>query len=182
MLRVWKFLTFVYRLGGANKYALAGLRILASVLGLLTPKDSHKFKWNQFAGLKEGPRTRIPRDLRLEQHNKVGKGQVRLMGLQNMTNESVEEGTKSEGAMEKIIHNARKDFEIDRHKDYYSNKTRSAPIASILEQIHHKSVTFKYTPGRGYKAFPKFRRDIFQGINKKATHRWIKKHKLKWHR
>ena len=181
LLRVWKFLTFVYRLGGANKYALAGLWIQASVLSLLTPKDAHKFKWNRFAGLKEGPGTRIPRNLRLEQHNKVAKGQVRVMGLQNIRNESVE-GTKSEGAMEKIIHNARKDFGVDKRKGHHSNKTRSATFASILEQIHHKIDTFKYTPGYEYKAFPKFRRDIFQGINKKATHRWIKKHKFKWHR
>ena len=145
--RLWKFLTSVYRLGGANKYALAGLWIQASVLGLLTPKDDQKFTWNRFAGLKEGPGTRIPRDLRLEQHNKVAKGQVRAMGLQSIRNESVEKGTKSEEAMEKIIHNARKDFRIDKRKGHHSNKTTSATFATILEQIHHKSDTFKYTPG-----------------------------------
>lgn len=74
---VWKFLTFIYRCGGGNKYALSGLQIQASLLGLLTPKDAHKFKWNRFAGLIEDPGTRIPRDLRLEQHNKVCKSQVR---------------------------------------------------------------------------------------------------------
>lgn len=36
--RVWKFLTFLYQLKGANKYALAGLQIQASVLGLSTQK------------------------------------------------------------------------------------------------------------------------------------------------
>ena len=182
LLRVWKFLTFVYRLEGANKYALAGLRIQASVLGLLTPKDAHRFKRNRFAGLREGPGARIPRDLRLEQHNKVGKGQVRAMGLQNITNQSVEEGTKSEGAMEKIINETREDFGIDKRKGHHSNKSRNVTFTTILEQIHHKIVTFKYTPGREYQAFPKFCRNIFQGINKKSTHRWITKHKRKWHR
>ena len=176
MSGVWKFLTFIYR---CNKYALSGLQIQASLLGLLTPKDAHKFKWNRFAGLKEGPGTRIPRDLRMEQHNKVCKSQVRSMGLQNITNVSVQEGTKSEGAMEKTIHNTRKDFGINKHKGHHSNKTRSATFALILEQIHHKSYTFKYTPSHEHRAFPKFRRDIFQEINKKATHWWIK---LKWHR
>lgn len=50
LLRVWKFLTFLYRLKGANKYALAGLRVQASILGLLTPRDAHRFTWNRFAG------------------------------------------------------------------------------------------------------------------------------------
>ena len=38
-MRMWKFLTFVYRLKGANKYALAGLWIQASMLGLLTQRS-----------------------------------------------------------------------------------------------------------------------------------------------
>lgn len=59
LIRVWKFLTFLYHLNGANKYALAGLRVQASMLGLLTPKDAHRFKWNRFAGLQEGPGRRI---------------------------------------------------------------------------------------------------------------------------
>jgi len=154
--RVWKFLTFIYRFGGGNKYALSGLWIQASLLGLLTPKDAHKFKWNRFAGLKEGPGTRIQGDLRLEQDNKVCKGQVRAMGLQNITNASVEEGTKSEGAMEKIIHNTRKDFGINKHKGHHSNKTRSATFASILEQIHHKSDTLSTLPAMNTRHSPSY--------------------------
>ena len=30
---------------------------------LLTPGDAHRFKWNRFAGLQEGPGTRISSDL-----------------------------------------------------------------------------------------------------------------------
>lgn len=126
--------------------------------------------------------TRIARDLRLEQHNKVGRAEVRAMGIQNITNTSVEEVTKSEGAIEKLILNVRNDFGIKKHKGHHSNKSRNATFASILEQIHHKSATFKYIHGREYQAFQKFCRNIFQGINKKSTHQWIKKHKCKWHR
>ena len=182
LVRVWKFFTFLYRLDGANKYAIAALRLQASVLGLLTPKDAHRLKWNRFAGLREGPGTRIARDLRLEQHNKVGKEEVRAMGLQNISNQSVEEVSKSEGAMEKIIHDVKNDYGMKKRQGHHSDKSKNATFASILEQVHHKSATFKYTPGREYKEFPKFSRNIFQGINKKSTHRWIRKKKSKWHR
>ena len=47
LMRVWKFLTFAYRLVGANRYALPGLRIQASLFGPLIPKDSYRFKWNR---------------------------------------------------------------------------------------------------------------------------------------
>ena len=36
------------------------------------------------------------------------------MGLQNITNQSIEAVTESEGAIEKNIHDARKDFGIDK--------------------------------------------------------------------
>ena len=73
---------------GQVSNALAGLRVQASILGLLTPKDAHRFKWNRCAGLQEGPGTKISRDLRLEQHNKVAKGDIRAMGIQNINDNS----------------------------------------------------------------------------------------------
>ena len=160
---MWKFLTFLYRLKGASKYALASLRIQASVLGLLTSKDAHRFKWNRFAGLREGPGTKIARDLRLEQHNKVGKGEVRAMGIQNITNQGVKVVTKSEGAMEKLIHDVRNDFGMKKHKGHHSDNNRNATFASILEQAHHKSATFSYTPDRECKAIPQVSQEHFSG-------------------
>ena len=99
----------------------------------------------------------------MEQHNKVGKGEVRAMGIQNITNQSVEEVTKSEGAIEKIIHDFRNDFGMKKHKVHHSDNNRNATFASILEQVHHKSATLSYTPGHEYKAFPMFRRNLFSG-------------------
>lgn len=87
-MRVWTFLTLLFCLNGANKYALGGLRVQASILGLFTPKDAHRIKWNCFAGLLERPGRKISRDLRLEQYNKVAKGDIRAMGIQNINDKS----------------------------------------------------------------------------------------------
>ena len=105
LIRVWKFLTLLFCLNEANKYALAGLCVQASIVGLLISKDAHIFKWNRFAGLQEGHGTRISRDLRLEQHNKIAKGDIRAMGAQNINDKSMVELSKPEGAIliEKII-------------------------------------------------------------------------------
>lgn len=62
LVRVWKFLTLLFRLRGCHKYALAGIRLIASTEGLLTPCKAHQLIWNRFAGLKDGPGTRISRD------------------------------------------------------------------------------------------------------------------------
>ena len=54
LLRAWKFFTYLFHLKGHNKYALAGLRLIASVEGLLTPCQAHRLTWNRFAGKKGG--------------------------------------------------------------------------------------------------------------------------------
>ena len=38
------------------------------------------------------------------------------MGIQNITNQSVEKVTKSEGVMEKIIYDVRNDFGMKKHQ------------------------------------------------------------------
>ena len=101
------------------------------------------------------------------------------MGLQNINASSVEEGTKSEGALEKIVHTTEKNCQM---KGSSFQKSGNATFTLVLEQIYHKSATFKYTPGHEYKTFPKFKRNTFQAIDKKSTHQWIKKHRQKWHR
>ena len=89
LLRVWKFLTYIFRLTGCFKYALAGLRLIASVKGLLTPREAHRLTRNRFAGVKIGPGKRISRDLRVEQLNKIAKEEIRALGFPNINDESV---------------------------------------------------------------------------------------------
>ena len=40
----------------------------------------HRFKWNRFAGLQEGPGARISSDLCSEQHNNMAKEDIRAIG------------------------------------------------------------------------------------------------------
>jgi hypothetical protein len=77
LMRVWKFLTLFYRCGGSHKYALAGLRLSASRLALLTPKQAHRLTWNRFANTRVGKGNCISRDLRLEKINQVSKQAIR---------------------------------------------------------------------------------------------------------
>lgn len=118
----------------------------------------------------------------MEQLNKVAKEEIRALGFQNINDQSVQENTKSEGNMEKILQGAREDFGLNKRKGHHANKTRNVTFSTILEQVHHKGALFKFAAGCEFKAFPKFQRNVFQGIQRKSTHRWINKHKRKWHR
>lgn len=79
-----------------SKYALAALRLKASQLGLLTPGETHRLKWNRFASRKGGEGKCISRDLLVEQviwcHGNVS---VRWVHLTNKS--SIESSTKVQG-------------------------------------------------------------------------------------
>lgn len=66
-----------------SKYALAALRLKASQLGLLTPGETHRLKWNRFASRKGGEGKCISRDLLVEQVNMVSQECIREMGAPN---------------------------------------------------------------------------------------------------
>ena len=91
------------RIGGNNKYALAGLRLTASQVRLLNPQQAHQLKWNRFAATKQGPGKRISRDVRLENNNLVEKEKIRALGLPNINSDSIVKTTKSTGSMEKLL-------------------------------------------------------------------------------
>lgn len=112
LLRLWKFLTYIFRLKGHHKYALAGLRLISSVEGLITPRQADKLIWNRFAGRKEGKGTRIARDLRVEQLNKVSKEEIRALGFPNINEDIVLNATRTTAAIEELHTQTKKDLGI----------------------------------------------------------------------
>lgn len=50
----------------------------------------------------------------------------------------MQENTKSEGNIEKILQGAKEDFGMKKRKGHHANKTRNVTFSTILEQVHHK--------------------------------------------
>lgn len=179
--RVWKFLTFLYRVGGNNKYALAGLRLTASHLALLSPRQSHQLKWNRTAAAESGPGKRISRDLMVENNNLTAKGEIKALGFPNINNESIIKATRSTGPLQKILKMSNDDLGLSKRHTHHANKTRQDVFNRVLNQVHKQAAVFAYSPGRQYASFPGLK-PIFKSINRKQLHSWIKRHKTKWHR
>lgn len=181
MCRVWKFLTLLYRVGGNNKYALAGLRLTASQVGLLTPRQAHQLKWNRFAATKQGPGKRISRDLRLESNNVVAKEEIKALGFPNINSDSIVKTTKSTGFMEKLLKKARDELVLLKRTTHNCNKVRRDVFIRVLNQVHKQADIFCHTPGRQFRSFTPSS-PVFKQINRKQLHSWISRHKRKWHR
>lgn len=182
LVRLWRFLTLLFRMQGNNKYALAGLRLTASVKGLLTPKQAHRLTWNRFAATKPGPGKRISRDLRLEHVNKVSKEIIRSLGFPNINDQSIREATRATGITEKLLHQSNEDCGIAESNSGHCNKQKHPTFKIVLDQLVNRVKTFDYTPGRSYTAYANLKRNLFQDINKQQLHRWIKRHRTSWHK
>jgi hypothetical protein len=152
LLRAWKFFTYIFRLKGHNKYAFAGLRLIASVEGLLTPRQAHRLTWNRFAGTKNGKGKRISRDLRVEQPNKISKEEIRALGFPNINDESVQNATRATAAIEEMVTNSKADLEIEARSGHDCNKEALKAFSIIFDQVYNKAKAFSFEPGRHYHA------------------------------
>ena len=182
LLRVWNFLTVFYRANNHTKYALAALRLKASQLGLLTPREAHRLKWNRFASTKGGQGKCISRDLRLEQINKVSKESIRAMGAPNVNNNSIESSTKATGPLLGLLQQSKEDLAQGTRATHHTNKVKQQTFVTVLEQVHKKANVFNFKAGRKYTCFPEVENDLYNGVNVKQLHRWIRQHQKKWHR
>ena len=182
LVRVWKFLTLLFCLTGCHKYALAGLRLMASIEGLLTPRKAHQLTWNRFAGVKEGTGKRISRDERLEQLNKVAKEEIRSLGFPNINDENVVKATLSTGPVDKLIKQSNVDLGRTARSGHHCNKKATTTLKTILNQVHNKAKVFQKRNGREYRAFPQLKQDLFKDLRTGQLAKWMKKHKTLWHR
>jgi hypothetical protein len=182
LLRAWKFFTYIFRLKGHNKYALAGLRLIASVEGLLTPRQAHRLTWNRFAGTKKGKGKRISRDLRVEQLNKISKEEIRALGFPNINDESVQNATRATAAIEEMVTNSKADLEIEARSGHHCNKEALKAFSIIFDQVHNKAKVFSFEPGRHYHAFPDLSCEIYHDLSPQQLYKWIQMHRNRWHK
>jgi hypothetical protein len=176
------FLT-LFRLNGCHKYTLAGLRLIPSIEGLLTPRKAHQLTWNRFAGVKQGAGKRISRDERLEQLNKVSKEEIRSLGFPNINDENVVKATRATGPVDKLIKQLNADL-IKRvsRSGHHCKKRATSVLSTILKQIHNKAKVFQIQNGREYRAFPKLKQGLFKQLHMGQLGKWIKMYKTSWHR
>ncbi len=182
LLRAWKFFTYLFHLKGHNKYALAGLRLIASVEGLLTPRQAHRLTWNRFAGKKGGKGKRISRDLRVEQLNKISKEEIRALGFPNINDKSVQNATRTTAAMEQMVINSKADLGIEARSGHHCNKEALKQFGIIFDQVHTKANVFSFKEGRYYGAFPDLSSEIYHDLSPQQLYKWIKMHRDRWNR
>ena len=181
LIRFYNIFTFIFRMNGNHKYAYVCLRLKARELALLSPRVFHRLKWNRFVNNKGGPGKNISLDLRLEHINKVTKALIKSQGMQNLTDESVEEISKAIGGMEELVESTLNEAGVMKRSDHHSNTHVHNMFHTLFKEIHHNSNNFQKKPGRKLDVFKKFNSDIFNKLNKVLLVKWMKRLTNKWH-
>ena len=170
---MWNFLSVLYWTNNHTKYALEALRLKASQLGLLTPRQAHRLKWSRFANRKGGQGKCISRDLRFEQIDKVSKECIRAVGAPDMNSSAIESSTKSTGPLLGLLQQSKQVLSQEAHSTQHTNKVKQQTFVTVLEQIHRKADVFTFKFERRYTCFPVIKNDLYNGVNVKQLHRWI---------
>lgn len=178
VIRCWKYFTFIFKSTGVThkNYALAGLRLLASIKGLLTPAQAHELIWNRFVNKHGGVGRCIPRDLRNEHLNKIVKEHIRSMGHSNITDENVRKLSRSMKFMEEIV---RSFMESDETKHHKRNPHEKEQFTHCIDRIS-KACIFEKSSGRKLEGFPNFKRNIYDGLEPITLKNWLTKYRNLW--
>ena len=139
-------------------------------------------QWNRFANNKGGRGKNISLDLRLEHINKVTKALIKSQGMQNLTDESMENISKAIGGMEELVESQLSDAGITKRSGYHSNKHKHDMFHSLFKEIHCNSQNFQKKPGRKLDFFQNFNSDIFNKLDKVLLLKWLKRLTTKWHK
>ncbi|XP_066930810.1 uncharacterized protein [Clytia hemisphaerica] len=178
VVRCWKYFTYVFKsTGQAHKnYALAGLRLIASIKGLLTPAKAHELIWNRFCNTAGGIGKCIPRDLRNEHLNKIAKEHIRSLGHSNISDDNVVKMSRTIGCMEDIVRSFAQKENQKTHKKNPHEKTQLAHCISEITQAN----MFNHVSGRELNGFPDFKRSIYSGLEPITLKNWLVQYRHQW--
>lgn len=176
---LYKLCLLLYKSGGNTKYSYVVLLHLVKIECLLSPFEAHRLKWNLFYNKNGGNGKNIPLDLRKEQLNKVLKTMWRALGS-NIDETNASRVAKTLEMMDQMIESIDKDCNYGQRQGRRNIKSEEAAVLQISSDLMEKQV-FKLTPGRkGHASFPTFSGNLFEGMDYKDLHKWMKQHVELW--
>ncbi len=176
---LYRLCLLLYKSGGNTKYSYIILLHLVKVKCLLSPFKAHRLKWNRFYNQHGGNGKNIPLDLRKEQLNKVLKTMWKSLGS-NINEKSASRVANTLEMMENIMESIDDDCSYSKRSGKRNISSENEAVNQIAMDLMNKN-TFHYTPDRkGHSSFSKFSGILFEGIDYRDLHKWMKEHIELW--
>ena len=179
LFELYKQAMLLYKTHGHYKYAYAVLLYVVKCIAILPPSQALRQKWNRnFNG--SGLRGQnIPLDLQKEHDNKDIKIMWRNLGA-NLDEHSAERTAGTLESRQLVYKSVDHDYDLKEQHFSRDNPKEEEAVHQIISDLLNNGVFIK-KPGReGYSAFPKFKRDLIDGLDYRDLHKWMKEHIDLW--
>ena len=181
IVRCWKYMLLLFKAHSHNKYALAALQLLASILALLTPQQAHSLIWNRTVNNKGGAANNISLDLRMEHIVHLIKEMLANLGA-NLHPSAALRCSKAVKPIEDLLSSIDSELNVKRPSGKHTISRSQTDFQAIVKELHTKAEVFleKCEEGREHSAFPKFQRSLLANLDHDKLNSWINNHKKTW--
>ena len=172
IMRYYKYLMLLYDITGKNKYRLYNLYTLLQVKVLLPDALAFNIVHNRFVNTIGGPNTNKEMDRTVEHANKSAKKDIKQFNGK-VTSDSIKRSATSFQATQRVVTAFDTHSGLKKQSSKRTEKDVSEDTKALAKQFI-KQKLFKKTPGRKYKCFPQFPKDIFDMTDIRSLKHWIK--------
>ena len=183
IIRCWKFAMLIYKAYGHNKYALAALRLQASVMAMLTPRQAEILVWNRTVNNKGGTGCNISMDIRMEHLICLTKELLKHLGV-NITENAARRCSKAIGHVDELVSSVDTDLTVQRPSGHHKMTKRDSDLRLLVNELHQRGKMFKFSPEdeRGYHVFPNFPDSLIKRLDLSSLNKWFTNHKKEFHK
>ena len=141
MLRVWKFLLFIFKASNKVNYSIEAF-MLAQYYVLLPPRLSQQLIWSRFVNTHGQPGKNIPCDLHLEHLNRSLKTAICGLGA-NVVPRAIERAGRCIGEMVTVCHHFNSSCGIHPVSSSHSTASLEKDLKSVVCELIQTSKVFK---------------------------------------
>lgn len=166
-----KLSLLVFRKFRKDKYAYTTLLFLCKLFVILPEKEAFYLLRNRFFNGKGGKGKNIPLDLLNEFFNHLLKTCLRLLGG-NINEVNAQRVARSLCLMQKTLASVDCDISMAEKSGRHNVVAAEESVSQIVRDLMHDNV-FDFQSGRvGYESFPKFSKDILEGLDYRDFFSW----------
>lgn len=170
LLTLYKVALLYFKKFGHTKYAFTVLKLLCRIK--MEPQCAFRLIWQRFINTKGKKGHNISLDLHLEHLNGFLKEQLKNL-RSNLTEANALRVSQSVGNLQKIVEKTKESFGVKSKEGYRSNPNVQKSVRKLSSEML-KVQLFRYTPGREYPSFPKFKSNQLSGLDMNKLFKWIK--------
>lgn len=152
------------------KYAYVVLLFLAKVYAILSEKLAFEVLHDWYFNNSGKAGANIPLDLRMEHLNRLLKLALKQLAS-NISEAAAQRIAKSLSTLEDVLRMIDKDCNIKSRSGFHSSKHLDETVLSITKDLHDMKA-FSFQPGREYKSFKGFKRNLLHKLDYREFYSW----------